>query len=391
MTDLLSRLFVKDYKNPSSPRVRTAYGTMVSVTGILINLILFVSKLLVGTLTASVAITADAMNNLSDAGSQLVSLISFRIAAKPADREHPFGHARIEYVASMIVSFLILYVGVELVRGSVEKLITPVVPIFHVATIVVLAVSILCKLWLALFNFKLGRVINSGVMRATATDSLSDAIATAAVLLSIVIAPLLPASVSPYIDPVMGLIVAVLIFVAGGRILNDTKNSILGEAPCAETVETIRRVVAEYPEALGIHDMVVHNYGPSHVLASLHVEVDGSGDIFKIHDAIDNMEKQIGEELRIECTIHMDPIVTDDAKILELREAVKKKICEIDERLNIHDFRFVEGHTHTNLIFDIVMPFEMKMEEGELKRRVEEKVSELPGGTYFAVVTVDRE
>lgn len=389
MTKLLLRLFVKNRHETKDPIVRRAYGTLSSVVGILLNVLLATGKFIVGTLVGSVAIRADAVNNFSDAGSSLVSLVSFKLSAKPADRDHPFGHARIEYVASMIVSFLILYVGVELVRGSVGKLITPVVPIFHVATIVVLAVSILCKLWLALFNFKLGRVINSGVMRATATDSLSDAVATAAVLLSIVIAPLLPASVSPYIDPVMGLIVAVLIFVAGGRILNDTKNSILGEAPCAETVETIRRVVAEYPEALGIHDMVVHNYGPSHVLASLHVEVDGHQDIFVSHDTVDLIERRLREEYGIECSIHLDPIVVGDAMTDEWRERVMQLAAAIDERIRVHDFRMVPGTTHTNLIFDIAVPFEVEESDEALKARMAASIAD-EAPCFFSVITVDR-
>ena len=389
MTKLLLRLFVKNRLNVKDSAVRRAYGTLSSIVGILLNVLLATGKYIVGTLVGSIAIRADAINNFSDAGSSLVSLVSFKLSAKPADRDHPFGHARIEYVASMIVSFLILHVGVDLVRESVEKLISPLAPSFHMVTVIVLSASILCKLWLALFNSKLGKTIDSGVMRATAADSLSDAVATSAVLFSTIISPILPASISLYIDPVMGLIVAILIFVAGGRILNDTKNSILGEAPCTETVETIRRVVGEYPEALGIHDMVVHSYGPSHVLASLHIEVDGHQDIFASHDTIDLIERRLREEYGIECSIHLDPIVVGDAMTDEWHARVEKIVTALDERIRVHDFRMVPGITHTNLIFDVDVPFEVLIADEEIKTRIAGGIAkEAP--CFFAVITVDR-
>ncbi len=389
MIKLLTRLFVKNSENVKDSNVRRAYGTLSSVTGIVLNVLLSAFKFLAGSLVGSVAIRADAVNNLSDAGSSLVSLVSFKLSAKPADRDHPFGHARIEYVASMIVSFLILHVGVDLVKSSIGKLIAPEAPVFRIVTVVILAVSIIVKLWMALFNARLGKTIDSNVLRATAADSLSDAIATSAVLIATLVAPILPAGFSPYIDPIMGLIVSVLIFVAGIRILNETKNSILGEAPSAETVETIERVVAEYPDAIGIHDLVVHNYGAGRTLASLHVEVDGHHDIFASHDTIDLIERRLREEHGIECSIHLDPIVVGDALTDEWHARVAALATMIDARIRVHDFRMVPGTTHTNLIFDMAVPFEVSQSDAVLKATMAERIAE-EAPNYFAVITIDR-
>ncbi|MBQ3483525.1 MAG: cation transporter [Clostridia bacterium] len=388
MIRLLTRL-VRNRDDLSNPVVRRAFGTLASVVGILLNLLLFAIKLVAGTLSGSISIRADAVNNLSDALSSVIGLISFKIAAKPADRDHPFGHARIEYIASMIVSFLILFIGVELVRSSFEKLLSPVGIVFSWLTVAILTVSILLKLWLALFNRSIGRRIDSKVMCATAVDCLSDAGATTAVLLATLSSLVLPAHISRYTDPVMGLLVAVLIFVAGLRVLNDTKNSILGEAPAKETVDTIRRVVASYPDALGIHDLAVHSYGPGRTLASLHVEVDGSRDVFETHDTIDRIERELRFTHGIECTIHLDPILTDDPHLTEWRDRVRSMAAAIDPRIDIHDFRMVPGTTHTNLIFDLAVPFEIKIPDSALKAQLAEAIGrEAPN--YFAVITVDR-
>ncbi len=388
MTDLLSRLFVKNYRETSRPQVRTAYGTMVSIVGIILNFLLFAAKFCVGTIFASVSIIGDAVNNLSDAGSQIISLISFRIAAKPADRKHPFGHARIEYVASMLVSFLILYIGIDLLIESITKIISGEMPEASWVSVGVLGGSVLVKLWLALFNRKIGRRIDSSVMRATAADCLSDVISTSAVLISVLLMLLIP-TLQINLDAYMGVIVAVLILIAGLRILNETKNSILGEAPSEEIVAEIHRIVKSEPEALGIHDLTVHNYGPGHVVAALHVEVDGKVDVFHTHDMIDTLERRLRQECGIEATIHMDPIVTDDEAVSALREEVRTIVQAIDDRLNIHDFRFVTGTTHSNLIFDVAAPFELKMTNEELKREIADRVSRW-NPSYFTVVTVDR-
>ena len=389
MVRLLSRIFVKDRDNIKSPAVRRAYGTMASVTGIITNILLAAAKLLAGTLSGSISMRADALNNLSDAASSVISLFSFKLSAKPADREHPFGHARMEYVASMIVSFLILFVGVELIRGAIEKLIAPIPVDFNLIAVIILGLSVMVKLWLAYFNRTIGRRIDSDVIRATAVDSLSDAGATAAVLTATLISRVLPANIAPYIDPVMGLIVAALIFWAGLRVLNDTKNSILGEAPAKEVVETIQQVVSEYPEALGIHDLAVHSYGPGRTVASLHVEVDGKQDIFKTHDTIDLIERQLRAAHGIDCTIHLDPIVVDDERVTEWRARVAALAKQLHTDIAIHDFRMVPGTTHTNLIFDMAVPFEVKESDDAIKARMAELIAE-DAPNYFAVITVDR-
>ena len=386
MTDLLPRLFIRDHENTASPKVRAAYGTLSGIVGIVVNLLLFAGKFVAGTLSGSIAISADAFNNLSDAGSSIVSLVSFRIAAKPADRDHPFGHARIEYIASMIVSFLVLLVGFEIVSDSVKKIVSrESTLVFSVLSIVILSVSILAKLWLALFNYRLGKKIGSDVMRATAVDSLSDTLSTSAVLA----ATLIFRFTGLDIDAWVGLAVALFIFWAGIRILRETQNSLLGEAPVKEVTDAIDAIVSGYPAILGIHDLMIHSYGPGHSFASFHAEVDGADDVYESHDVIDEVERRIRDELSIVCTIHMDPINTDDALTTSLREETAELVREIDPGITIHDFRIVPGVTHTNLIFDVAVPFEVKMTVSEIKDAVSRKVRERHEN-YYAVVTVDR-
>lgn len=386
MTNLLCKLFIKDEKNTSSQKVRHAYGILSGIVGIILNILLAVFKLIAGALSASVAITADAVNNISDAGSQVVSLISFKISAKPADRDHPFGHARIEYVASMIVSFLILTVGFELLRSSVQKILNPAPTSIGTVSFVILAVSIVVKLWIAHFNRKIGKKINSSVLKATSLDSLSDAIATSVVLISMVISRFTGLMTDGY----MGVAVSIFIFIAGIRILAETKNSILGSAPEPETIAKISEIALEYPEILGIHDMVVHNYGVGNTIASLHAEVDGEENVFHTHDVIDNIENRLFSELGVRATIHMDPIVTNDERVNTLKSETLSLVREIDEQLSIHDFRFVEGRTHSNLIFDISAPFELKLSDKEIKRAVSDKLSR-KDPNFFAVITIDRQ
>ena len=385
MTNLLTRLFVKNYQDVKNSAVRAAYGSLSGVVGIIVNLILFAAKFAVGMLSGSIAITADAVNNLSDAGSSIISLVTFRISAKPADREHPFGHARIEYVSSLIVSFLILLIAYELFSSSLDKILHPTETVFHIASVIVLSLSIVCKLWLGLFNRTLGKKIDSGVLRATGADSLSDALSTTAALIALLIFKFTGFDTDGY----MGIIVSVIIFVAGIRILNETKNSILGEAPSEDTVAVIAKTVADYPEVLGTHDMMIHTYGANVTIASFHVEVDRTGDVMKLHDMIDGIERRLFEEHQILCTVHMDPVVTDDVLICEMRARVQAAVSEIDERLTIHDFRFVEGPTHTNLIFDVVVPFEIKTDLSALRREIEARVATFDG-TYYAVINFDR-
>lgn len=369
--------------------LRRKLGSLASVVGIIVNLILFGGKAAVGLLSGAISITADAFNNLSDAGSQIISLVSFRLSAKPADRDHPFGHARIEYVASMIVSFLVLLVGFELFTDSLSKLIDPEPPSRdgYIVTLCVLGVAIAVKLGLGLFNLAIARRINASVLRATAADCFSDAMATTAILIGTIVYLVTD---WVWVDAAMGLAVSLLIFWAGIKIFNETKNSILGEGPSEDIVRSIRSLVEQYPEALGIHDLVVHNYGPGRIIASLHIEVDGKGDLFALHDSIDNIEKQLNGELGIQATIHMDPIVTDDEQVKALRELTRDTVLSIDPRLHIHDFRCVVGQTHTNLIFDIAAPFELDVTDAELRCTVSLKLA-AADPHLNAVIVIDRE
>lgn len=386
MTSLLTRLFIRNRDAVQDPTVRRAYGVMTGAVGIVANILLAALKLLAGALSGSISITADAVNNLSDAGSQLISLISFRISAKPADRDHPFGHARIEYVASMIVSFLVLLVGVELLRGSVRKIRAPEPIDFRPVVLIILLVSVAVKLWLFFFNRKIGKKIDSTVIRATGTDSLSDAAATSAVLISALISHFTGFDTDAY----MGILVAVIILIAGVKILNETKNSILGGAPDPKVVADILALAREYPAVLGVHDLMVHSYGAGNTIASFHAEVDGAQDIFVTHDAIDMLEKEIYSRLGIRATVHMDPIVTDNEKIDAMRAEVLGCVRSVDERLDIHDFRCVDGVTHTNLIFDVTVPFEVKMSDGDVRKAISSAVSRR-NPNYFTVITIDRQ
>lgn len=386
LTNLLIRLFIKDSENIKSPDVRRSYGTLGSVVGIIFNLILAIGKYTVGFLFGAISLMADGINNLSDAGSQIISFISFKMAAKPADRDHPFGHARIEYVASMIVSFFILLVSWNLLSDSLEKILDPEITTeFSWLMIIVLGVSVIIKLWLCYFNRRLADKINSSVMKATAADSLSDAIATSAVLVAMLVFKFTGFDADGY----MGIAVAVVIFIAGIKILNETKNAILGESADPEVVESVKRIVSEFPDALGIHDMVVHSYGPGQTIVTLHIEVDGDKSVFDSHDMIDMIERRLNTELGIQSNIHMDPIVTNDAEVSHMREVTRGLVKEIDERLDIHDFRFVRGVTHTNLIFDISAPFELKMSDNDLKKEIDRRISQ-HNSEYFTVTTIDR-
>ena len=387
MTNLLIKLFIKSPRDTASPAVRRAYGTLVSTVGIILNLLLAAGKFTVGFLFGAISVQADAVNNLSDAGSQLISLVTFKLAAKPADRDHPFGHARIEYVSSMIVSFLVLHIGWDLITESVKKILHPTETIFSWLSVAVLGVSVLVKLWLCVFNRKIAKKIDSSVMRATAADSLSDAGATFAVLVATLVFKFTGWDPDAY----MGVLVALLILWAGIKILNDTKNSILGEKPSEETVAQIEAMVAEFREqgAIGIHDLVVHNYGPGRVMASLHVEVDGDADIYASHDMADLIERRLAVECGIEATVHMDPIAIHDPRVSELRAYAEAIVLGFDDRLRIHDFRIVPGETHTNLIFDIAAPFEISVTNAELRAKVADAIHK--GNSHlFAVITVDR-
>ena len=394
MFDLLARLFVRDRDNIQSPHVRRAYGMMVSVIGILLNFFLAIGKLVVGLLSASVSTTADAVNNLSDAGASFISLVCIRISAKPADRDHPYGHARIEYVASMIVSFLILLVGFELLKESALTLYASVTApetvkstAFSWITVAVLAVSILGKIFLAALNRTIGKRIDSAVMRAASADSLSDVLSTSAVLAAMLIAHYVTLPFS--LDAAMGIAVSVLILVAGVKILLETKNSILGEAPDPEIVDAIEALVMSFPVSIGMHDLSVHKYGAGNVIASLHVEVDGKGDIFEAHDAIDNIERELWQRLRVRATVHLDPIVVGDPLVDAMHEEAKIAVGHVDSRITVHDFRMVRGTTHCNLIFDVAVPFECKLSDSEIVAAIGEEIGK-KYPDHYTVVSVDR-
>ena len=385
MTNLLIKLFIKSPAEVQSRKVRQNYGTMTSIVGIVINFLLFVGKFAVGTLFGSVSISADAINNLSDAGSSFISLISFKISSKPADRNHPFGHARIEYIASMAVGVIILLIGFDLLKESFFKILTPEPMSKSVIVLIVLAVSILAKLWLGIFYRSIAKKINSELLRAASADSFSDVLSTGATLVSALVWMIFDFNIDAYV----GLVVSVLILVAGLKILNENKNIILGSAPDPEIIEIIKSKALEDKRIMGIHDLLVHSYGAGATIASFHAEVDGKGDFFEAHDLIDNIEKQLLMEHNITCTIHMDPVVTDDEKVIELRKKVEGAVKTIGDEFRIHDFRCVEGPTHTNLIFDIEIPFEEKRGNKEINSLVEAQIK-LIDKTYFAVINIDR-
>ncbi len=390
MTELLSRIFIKDHKEYSNPKVRKAYGALSSFVGIFVNLLLSVIKLILGFLTKSAAITADAINNLSDAGSSIITLVSFKMSSKPADRDHPFGHARIEYIASMIVSFLILLVGFETMMDAIRSIFDSSkinTTEFSTVSLIILSLSIIFKMWLAIFYRTVGKKIESNVIMASGIDSLTDSISTIAVLVSAIIIKFTDYQI---IDAIMSLAVSLLIIVAGVRILNETKNSLLGEAPVDEQIEMINKIVSEYPDIIDTHDLIIHNYGPNHYITSMHAEVDGAQDIFKLHDMIDNVERRIQDELNMLCTIHMDPIVTNDETVNELKKFLIDVVHEeVDPQITIHDFRVVIGETHTNMIFDILLPFENTTAPNDVISKISEAVLSRRENCY-CVITVDR-
>ncbi len=384
MLDYIVRRIIGE-RNPTDLSVRKTCGTIASIAGIVINLLLFAGKFITGTLAGSISITADAVNNLSDAASSVISFVSFRISAKPADRDHPFGHERFEYVASLIVSFIILIIGFELFTDSLDKIIHPAETEFSLLAVCVLVVSICFKLILYFFYRSVGRAVDSSVMMASSADSLSDVVSTGAVLIALFVSHLTGINLDGYI----GAAVAIFIFISGLKILNENKNHIIGTAPDPKLVEKIKSEARSHPEILGIHDVMIHNYGTSRCFATFHAEVDGRDDIFKSHDVIDLIERDVFEKYGVQCVIHLDPIETDNELVNELREDIYESVKGIDERLSVHDFRFVPGVTHTNLIFDVFVPFEVTTGDEELRRLINAKVKSISTG-YHTVITFDR-
>ena len=372
LDSLLVKKWIKDSENVTSSEVRKKYGELSGIIGIILNVILSLGKLVVGILFSGISVMADAVNNLTDAGSSIVTLVGFRLSSRPADREHPFGHERIEYITGLIISFIILMLGLELVRSSAEKIFSPEPLEFSMATVIILVVSILTKLWMYRFNRKLGKKISSDALLATAADSISDVSATSAVLISLLISYF----TSWNLDGYMGVLVALMIMWTGIGVMRKTLNSLLGEAPDGKVVEKIENLVLQNEKVLGIHDLIVHNYGPNRFFASVHAEVSASEDILESHDAIDNIEREALERYDIILTIHLDPIETDNEAVNELRCFTAEAVRSVDERLSMHDFRVVIGQTHSNLIFDVVMPIPFDRSEEEVAKAIETKIKE---------------
>ena len=383
MITLLSNLFIKNKSEMKNPTVRQAYGMLC--VGIFLNLMLFAGKFLAGLLSSSIAITADAFNNLSDAGSSIITLLGFKIAGQKPDPEHPFGHGRVEYISGLGVSVLILLMGIELVKGSVSKIIHPEELTFSPVIIVILLASILVKCYMFYYNRTLGKKLDSAAMSATAMDSISDCLATTVVL----IATLVGHFTSITIDGWCGLLVGLFICRAGIMAAKETIGPLLGQPPSPEFVEQVSNIVMSYEEVIGLHDLIVHDYGPGRVLISLHAEVPADGDILTLHDVIDTIEQELKTTLNCHAVIHMDPVQVGDEETDRLKAMVKDIIAQIDSSLTIHDFRIVTGPTHTNLIFDVVTPFDFRLTDSELTALIQEKVKqENPG--YFTVIQVDK-
>lgn len=385
MVDLLLKWFVPNYKDTKEPRVRERYGTLSGTVGIILNLCLTAAKLAAGILTGAVSVTADAFNNLSDAATSLVTLLGFRLAGRKADEDHPFGHGRYEYLAGLAVSVAVLLVGLELAKGAVEKILRPETVAFSPLSVGILIGSILVKLWLYRFNSELSRRVDSAAMGAVAADSLSDSFATAAVLAGLLVSHFFHISVDGWV----GILVSAFVLRAGWEAVRDTLDPLLGKAPDPTLVKGIEETVLAHEEISGVHDLVVHDYGPGHIMATLHAEVSMDGDIGKTHDVIDNVERELRDKFHILATIHMDPIVTNDARVTGLREEMLTLANTLDARITIHDFRMTEGPTHINLIFDLVVPLDCPLSEEEIRREMARLARERDE-KYITVIEIDR-
>ena len=384
MITLLAKWLIPNRENTADAVVRRAYGQLCGFVGIALNVLLFAGKFFAGTLSGSIAITADAFNNLSDAGSSVVTLLGFRLAGRKPDPEHPFGHGRMEYLSGLVVSALILLMGVELAKSSFQKILHPEEVEFSVVAVVILLASIAVKLYMSIYNRRIGKKINSAAMVATGIDSLSDTISTAAVLVAMVVGKVS----GLMIDGWVGMLVALFILYSACRAALETVNPLLGQAPEEEFVQRISELVLAHDVVCGIHDLMIHDYGPGRVMLSLHAEVPANGDILELHDVIDSIELELREQLDCEAVIHMDPVVMDDALTTELRMKMAALVKEVDPQATIHDFRMVVGPTHTNLIFDTVVPFGGKKTNHQIEEEIKARVRAMEG-TYFAVVRVE--
>ena len=388
MTNLLIKLFVKNKDDIKDKAVRNTYGNLASVTGIVCNIILCIMKVLIGVIVSSISIIADGLNNLSDMGSSVISFIGFKLAGKPADRDHPFGHGRIEYMSAFIISVLILIVGVNLLINSAKTLISGEgAPVYDIWTVIILAISILMKLWMFFFNKKLGKKIESSALLATAKDSINDVVATTAILVSCFVTRLV--SLPFNLDAVMAILVSLFIIYAGLSSAKDTTDQLLGGHPDKELINDIEEVISSFEDFVGIHDLIVHNYGPGRQLASVHVEVPYNINIVECHEQIDICEKSVFEKTGVELVIHMDPIDTDNETVSKARNEMSEAIKTIDSRMTLHDFRMTpNAKNRTNLIFDVVVPADLKLSDKELNEKINALAKEL-NETYCCVITFD--
>lgn len=385
MFDFLIRKFITNNQDPEDPSVRKDYGIFSSIVGLAVNIILSLSKIIAGTVFNSISVTADGINNLSDAGSSVITLIGFKVSGKPADRDHPFGHARIEYLTGFVLGIVILFVGIELIRSSAEKIIDPRPATYSTIMFVILCVSIAVKFWLSRFYARIAEMISSSTIKAASVDSANDVLATSAVLVGALISKF----AGYEIDGWMGLGVAFFVLYSGFQILKSILGPLLGEMPDPELIERIEKKILSYDGILNIHDLVIHNYGPKVYFATVHAEVDANESFIKSHDMIDCIERDCARDLNINLVIHMDPIITDDEDINRLKKTTEEIVMLIDLRFSLHDFRIVKGETHTNLIFDVVVPAEFDVSATKLIRTIETAIKE-EDPNYYPVITIDK-
>lgn len=381
--NFLVRRFIKNYQDTKDANVRTSIGKLSGIVGIFSNLFLFVIKFVIGTIVHSVSIQADGVNNLTDAGSNIISILSFHLANKPADKDHPFGHERTETIASLFVGILILVLGFETAKESISKVIHPGSIDFRIASVIILLISIIVKFWMYAYNKKLSKTYDSSLLEATALDSMSDVCGTTAVLVSTLLSPVLHFNLDGY----MGIVVSGIILYGAYGLLRDMINSLIGEAPDPELVHNIVDMIMAHPAILGVHDMMLHNYGPNKIFASAHVEVDSSKDIFETHDHIDNIEREVKENMNIDLVLHMDPVKVNDLETELYRAKVVEAIHQIDPKWGFHDFRIVSGPTHVNLVFDLVIPFEEKYTQEEIEEMLLKHIDS--DKKIYLVLTID--
>lgn len=384
MTSILIRLFIRDKDNTKDSKVRGKYGMLSSITGIIVNILLSIFKLTIGIISNSMSIISDALNNVTDAGSSVVTMIGFKMSQKEVDSDHPWGHGRMEYITAFIVDILIILVGVELFQNSIEKIIHPEVPAVSTVTIILLVVAILVKLWLFLFYKKIAEMIDSSAIRATAYDSISDSVSTLVVLASAIVAKFSGVSIDGYAS----IFVSIFILFTGFKALKETVDILLGGKPDEEFIKEIIEFTQKYTMISGIHDIMVHDYGPGRQIVSFHAEVPADCDICKAHDVIDELEQELYREFKCITTIHMDPIVVNDDKISEMKQLIENMIKNIDEEYSIHDFRMTDGGSRINLIFDLVVPRDKKIDKENLDKEVKNRIKEIDK-KYFAVIKIE--